>query len=81
MQILKQNLQIDFMGKRKLAMFFSITLILVALGSLLVRGLNLGIDFTGGTLVEAGFPQAVGRFLNVRFGVEAAADSKLAIFC
>ncbi len=59
MQLFKRDLHIDFMGKRKLAMFFSGLLIVIALVSLLVRGLSLGIDFTGGTLVEIGFPQAV----------------------
>jgi preprotein translocase subunit SecF len=59
MEFLSKTTHIDFMGKRKLAMFLSGLLILIALGSLAVRGLSLGIDFTGGTLVEVGFPQAV----------------------
>jgi preprotein translocase subunit SecF len=59
MRIFKSTTHIDFMGKRKLAMFLSGLLILIALGSLFARGLSLGIDFTGGTLVEVGFPQAV----------------------
>jgi preprotein translocase subunit SecF len=59
MQLFKGDLNIDFMGKRKLAMMLSITLIVIALGSLITRNLNFGIDFTGGTLVEVGFPQAV----------------------
>jgi len=38
----------DFVGKRKIGFAISITLILLTLGSLLTRGLNLGIDFEGG---------------------------------
>lgn len=46
---------IDFLGKRKLALGFSIVLIIVSLASLVGKGLVFGIDFTGGTLVEVGF--------------------------
>ncbi len=48
---------IDFLGKRKLAMFFSGFLLVVSIVSLAVNGLKLGIDFTGGTLVEVGYSQ------------------------
>jgi preprotein translocase subunit SecF len=57
MQILGDT-NIDFMGKRRAAFIFSAVLILVSLGSLLVRGLNFGIEFTGGIVIEAGFPDA-----------------------
>jgi preprotein translocase subunit SecF len=43
---------INFMGRRRLAAAFSIFLVLAALGSLVVKQLNWGLDFTGGTLVE-----------------------------
>lgn len=46
---------IDFMGKRKIAATISILLIVFSLGTLLLQGLNLGLDFTGGTLVEVEF--------------------------
>ena len=47
------------MGKRKLALGLSLALMLVSIGSLIAQGLNLGIDFTGGTLVEVGYQQPV----------------------
>jgi len=50
---------IDFMAKRKVAGFTSIVLVLLCLGGLGVKGLNLGLDFTGGTLVEVAFPEPV----------------------
>ena len=46
------------MGKRQLALMFSALLILASIGSLFTQGLKLGIDFTGGTLVEVGYEQA-----------------------
>jgi preprotein translocase subunit SecF len=51
------NRSIDFMAKRKIAGLFSIVLLIISLGSLAVNQLKLGLDFTGGTLVEVAFEQ------------------------
>jgi preprotein translocase subunit SecF len=48
-----------FMSKRIPAMIFSTLLILASLASLFTQGLNLGIDFTGGFLIEAGYERDV----------------------
>jgi len=46
---------IDFMGKRVFAAIFSLVLVVGSLGTLAVNGLNFGLDFTGGTLIEVGY--------------------------
>ncbi|MBL4772771.1 MAG: protein translocase subunit SecF [Alcanivoracaceae bacterium] len=53
------KIKFDFMSKRKLAMIFSITLIAISLGSIAIRGLNFGLDFTGGTAVVVNFGKNV----------------------
>ena len=59
MKLIKEKLNIDFMGKRKLTMIISVSLMLISIGSFLTQGLNLGVDFTGGTLVEVGYSEVV----------------------
>jgi len=59
MEFLKRDTQFDFLGKRRLAGMISLALIAVGIASLLVRGLNFGIDFTGGTLVEVSYKDSV----------------------
>lgn len=51
--------KIDFMSKRRIWMVISIVLMLVCLGSLVSQWLVLGIDFTGGTVVEVSYTKAV----------------------
>jgi len=51
--------EFDFMGLRKPAMILSITLIMISVGSLVSLKLNVGIDFTGGSVIEVGYQQAV----------------------
>ena len=59
MQLLKDKLKIDFMGKRRLAMTLSSVILVISLAALISKGLNFGIDFTGGTLIEVGYPESV----------------------
>ena len=49
------NRVINFMGIRHVAAVVTLLLTLAAVGSLAVKGLNFGLDFTGGTLVELGY--------------------------
>jgi len=58
MQLINPNTHIDFIGRRKMAMAASGLLIALSIGLLIFKGLNFGIDFTGGTLVEVKFNQA-----------------------
>jgi preprotein translocase subunit SecF len=57
MEFFKKNTKIDFMGQRLYAAIFSIILFILSLASLGYKGLNLGLDFTGGTQVEVSYPQ------------------------
>ncbi|MCB5161388.1 protein translocase subunit SecF [Marinomonas algarum] len=50
--------QIPFMAMRKIVAVFSLTLILISIGSLATKGLQFGLDFTGGTLVEVNYQEA-----------------------
>jgi preprotein translocase subunit SecF len=53
------NRNINFMGPRKIAMGVSLLLIVASILSLAVNKLNVGIDFTGGSVIEVGYPQSV----------------------
>lgn len=60
---------IDFMAQRKVGLVVSSVLTIATILLLIFRGLNFGIDFTGGVLVEVAYPQAV-ELDNVRSHLE-----------
>lgn len=53
------NAVINFMGIRRGVIVVTLALLLVSLLSLLFKGLNYGLDFTGGSLVELSYSQPV----------------------
>lgn len=71
MQLIKQDTHIDFMAKRRPAMMLSTTLIVIGIIALVARGLNFGIEFTGGTLVEVAYDESVST-ADVRGILDAA---------
>lgn len=71
MEFFKKTPSIPFMEKRFWAYAISVVLILGSIVSLATRGLNFGIDFTGGVVIEVGYPSSV-DLDSARDAVEAA---------
>jgi len=70
---------VDILGKRKIWYTISLSVIVIGLLFLLINGLNLGIDFNGGTLMEFSFDENVtaSEVRGVLERIEIAADSKI----
>ena len=58
MEIFNPNSNYDFLGPRRITVGISILLVIAAIATLAVKGLNYGLDFTGGTLIVAQYEQA-----------------------
>jgi preprotein translocase subunit SecF len=59
MRLIKEKTSIDFLGatRRKIALSISAVMIVISIASIATRGLEFGIDFTGGILLEVAFEQ------------------------
>lgn len=70
---------INFMGLRRIAMIISAFLIIASITSLAIRGLNLGVDFTGGSVIEVGYPSSANvdeiRLTLEKAGFDASVQS------
>jgi preprotein translocase subunit SecF len=70
--------KIDFMGHRRGALIVSIIAVVISIGSLAVRGLNYGIEFTGGVVIEAAYTRDAD--LNaIRTNLEGAGFEKVQV--
>ena len=60
MRLIKEKTNINFLGesRRKVALVISALVVIASIVSLSTRGLEFGIDFTGGILLEVGYPEA-----------------------
>lgn len=66
LRLVPDNTKFDFVGQRMPAFILSILLMLVGIGSLVTQGLNMGIDFRGGVLIDASYmPAAQAQAVDV----------------
>jgi len=71
MQFVKPDVNIDFVGKRKIAFSVSLAMIIISIASLVIHGgPKYGIDFAGGTLVQVKFNEPV-TLKNIKSGLAA----------
>jgi preprotein translocase subunit SecF len=71
MELIRSDTRIDFIGKQKYALVISTIVILISIGSILVHGgLNYGVDFAGGLLLQVKFSKSV-DISEVRSALEA----------
>jgi len=77
-EIFNKITKIDFLAWRKAAAVFSVALILIGAATFFKNGLNLGIDFTGGTLVEVGYEQPA-DIAGIRGLLESAGYDKATV--
>jgi len=79
MQFIKYGVNINFIGRKKLAFIFSISIIVISIGSLIVnKGLKLGVDFAGGTLVQVAFKDKV-DIADIKTGLNAVGLGKSSV--
>jgi preprotein translocase subunit SecF len=73
MRLIKRKTNINFLGqtRRKIALGISVLVVVVSLFELAIEGLEFGIDFTGGILLELGYPEAA-NLEEIRTNLAAA---------
>ena len=69
-----KELNFDFMKLRNAAMMISAVLLIISIASIATRGLSLGLDFTGGTLLEVSYQQPA-DIQNIRSKLEVSGFS------
>ena len=59
MRLIKNKTSINFLGeaRRRIALFLSIIMVSISISSIFIKGMEFGIDFTGGVLLEVGYPE------------------------
>ena len=69
MQFIKPDININFVGKRKIAFILSLAMILISIATLVVhKGPKYGIDFAGGTLIQVKFDAPV-KLADIKSGL------------